>query len=515
VGRRGFHCALLLAALLGGAPARGDEDLDELLGGFEDEAAEGEPDDLGGFDGDDRGGFDGEDEAEADRELPPPPLENPLRGESWQLTGSVGVASSINFIPHRSAWGPPPDQLRGTNYLGLSKLRTRLNLQLDADLPLGWEVRAQGFGYYDWTYLIRGRDKYTNEVLDLYEWDADTQDFWIWGSPFEDFDVKLGRQVVNWGRSESLRVLDVLNPLDNREPGISDIEDLRRAVTMGRFDYYLGDWNLSLIAIPEIRFGQNPPIGSDFNPVAPEFDGVPLPPRVLVIKDRKPDSLEHWEAAARLRGIFEGWDWSLNFAYYYDDFGVVKTSPEIPMPPEPPPTPENPIVIPLIHSRIWMVGSGVNYTLGSWLLKAELAYLDGLLFTDAGTRSRLDAMLGFEYYGFSDTTLSIEVVNRHVFDFPPVPTVGTAGIVPQEDDTQAAFRLTRSFLRERLDATIVALIFSGIDEVGSVVRVDASYDLRDALVLTAGVVLYQAGDLSPLSTYGPNDRFFWELKWSF
>ena len=503
MGRRAFHCALLLAALLGSASAQGDEGLDDLLGGFEDESGDGEPDDLGGFDG--------EHEAEADREPIEPPRENPLRGEWWQLTGSVGVASSINFIPHRSAWGPPPDQTRGTNYLGLSKLRTRLNLQLDADLPLGWELRAQGFGYYDWTYLIRGRDKYTNDVLDRYEWDADTQDFWIWGTLFEKVDVKLGRQVVNWGRSESLRVLDVLNPLDNREPGISDIEDLRRAVTMGRFDFYHGAWNLSLIGIPEIRFGQNPPVGNDFNPLAPEFNGIPLPPRALVIKDRKPDSLEHWEAAARLRGIFEGWDLSLNFAYYYDDFGVVKT-----FPPEIPPTfPDDPVVIPLIHSRVWMIGSGFNYTLGSWLLKAEVAYLDGLLFTNEGTRSRLDAMLGFEYYGFSDTTLSIEVVNRHVFDFPPVPTVGTAGIVPQENDTQAAFRLTRSFLRERLDATVVALIFSGIDEVSSVVRIDASYDLRDALVLTAGVVLYQAGDLSPLSTYGPNDRFFWELKYSF
>jgi hypothetical protein len=61
----------------------------------------------------------------------------------------------------------------------------------------------------------------------------------------------------------------------------------------------------------------------------------------------------------------------------------------------------------------------------------------------------------------------------------------------------------------------VALLFSGRNDVGSVVRIDGSYDLRDALVLTAGVVLYQASDLPPLSTYGPNDRFFCELKWSF
>lgn len=484
MGGRAWLGALLLALLACGAEARAGEGRDELLEGFEDEPAGDGEDPLGGFD-------------EEDSESARPSNGSPLHGEWWQLTGSVSLASSINFLPHRSATGPPPDPTRGTDYLGLSKLRTRLNLQLDAELPRGWELRAQGFGYYDWAYLIRGRDDYTNFVLDQYEWDADTQDFWIRGSPFENVDVKVGRQVVNWGRSESLRVLDVLNPLDNREPGIADIEDLRRAVTMGRFDFYHGAWNLSLLAIPEIRFGQNPPIGSDFNPVTPDLLAVP-------IVQPKPNSLENWEAGVGLTGIFEGWDLSFHFAYTFDDFAVLETIP----------TPADPVAR-LVHSRLWLVGSGGNYTIGSWLLKGEIAYVDGVLFTDAGTRSRLDVMLGVEYYGFTDTTISIELLNRHTFDFPATPTIGTTGFVPQENESQGAFRLTRSFFRERLDATVVAVLLSGESEVGSVVRIDGSYELRDALVLTAGFVLYQESDLPPLSTYGNNDRFFFELKYSF
>ncbi len=483
--RRACLGALLTALLACGAGARAeDEGGDELLEGFETEPAEPADDPLGGFEeeGADRAG---------------PSRRSPLRGEWWQLSGSVSVASSINFLPHRSATGPPPDPARGTDYLGLSKLRTRLNLQVDAELPRGWELRAQGFGYYDWTYLAHARSDYTDLVLDQYEWDADTQDFWIRGSPFENVDVKVGRQVVNWGRSESLRVLDVLNPLDNREPGIADIEDLRRAVTMGRFDFYRGAWNLSLLAIPEIRFGQNPPIGSDFNPITPDLLVVP-------IVEPTPQSLENWEAGVGLTGIFEGWDVSFHFAYYFDDFAVLEAVP----------TPADPVAR-LLHSRLWLLGSGANYTIGSFLLKGEIAYLDGLLFTDAGTRSRLDVMAGVEYYGFTDTTLSIELLNRHTFDFPDTPTIGTAGFVPQQNESQGAFRLTRSFFRERLDASVVALLISGASQVGSVVRIDGSYDLRDALVLTAGVVLYQASDLPPLSTWGRNDRFFFELKWSF
>ncbi len=65
--------------------------------------------------------------------------------------------------------------------------------------------------------------------------------------------------------SDTLRVLDVLNPLDNREPGRADIEDLRRPVTMVKLDWHIGrNWRLTGIAIPEIRFDDLPALGTDF-----------------------------------------------------------------------------------------------------------------------------------------------------------------------------------------------------------------------------------------------------------
>ena len=60
----------------------------------------------------------------------------------------------------------------------------------------------------------------------------------LFGQHGVDHCDKLGRQIVNWGRSDTVRVLDVINPLDNREPGLVDIEDLRLPVTMARVDYF-------------------------------------------------------------------------------------------------------------------------------------------------------------------------------------------------------------------------------------------------------------------------------------
>ena len=158
------------------------------------------------------GGFDEEDptfEVTASSDVAP-------MGEPrwWDLSGSLEASGSFNYLRHKSA--------TGTNYFGLQRLRGRVNLQLDADLSEGWKARLEGWAFYDTAYAIYGRERYTKEVLNDYQFDAQVGEAWIYGSLLDWLDLKVGRQIVIWGRSESLRVLDVLNPLDNREPGRAD-----------------------------------------------------------------------------------------------------------------------------------------------------------------------------------------------------------------------------------------------------------------------------------------------------
>ena len=51
----------------------------------------------------------------------------------------------------------------------LTRLRSELKLELDADLSPDWQARVSGHGFYDFAYTINGRDNYTDEVLDNYE----------------------------------------------------------------------------------------------------------------------------------------------------------------------------------------------------------------------------------------------------------------------------------------------------------------------------------------------------------
>jgi len=415
-------------------------------------------------------------------------------GRFWDISGSLELTGSVNFRDHHSVGGgsesPPPI---GTDYSGLQRLRQRLNLQLDVDLPRDWKLRLAGYGFYDFAYLANDRDNYTDSVLNKYEWELDSQEAYIQGAVLPPLDLKLGRQIVNWGRSESIRILDVLNPVDNREPGRADFEELHLAVAMARLDYYIGRWSLTGLVVPEIRFDKLPVSGSDFYPLA--VDPIRIEPNSFS------GDVEYGFA---LTGIFQGWDVSFHFARFWNDLPYTQRL-------LPATDPSGAVVK---HAFLTMAGAGGNYAAGNWLFKAEFAWKDGYRFFYTNKRlSRLDALVGVEYYGFEDTQITIELANRHLLDFQK--ELKSAPDYAQEDRVESSIRLARSFLRDRLNVEVLALLFGLTAQDGSLVRVRTDYDLRDSLTIGVGILLYQQGDLPISSIWARNDRFIFRVKYTF
>lgn len=381
-----------------------------------------------------------------------------------------------------------------TDWRGLSRLRSELQLELSANLPGSWKAFMSGKGSYDAVYELKGRDEFTADVLDTNENEWELRQAYLQGSLFDRLDVKVGRQSVVWGKSDSIRVTDVLNPLDTRELGLTDIEDLRLPLGMSRVDYSFGQWTLTGLAIHEIRFNKQAEYGSDFYP------GAMPPPD----KDIPADTLENTEFGVALRGMLQGWDLSLYWADLFND----TPSMELVSAGSPPQTE-------LSHARLSMFGAAANMVQGNWLLKAEAAHFDGLIFlNDAGqTYRRTDVLVGFEYSGFSDTTISVEAVNRHIHEFDNA--VAEAPDSAQEDEFQSAIRLSRTFWNQTLTLSLTASTFGVAGEDGSFQRISAEYDVNDAVQVTGGMVLYESGDLARFQDIGDNDRLYVDVKYNF
>jgi hypothetical protein len=450
---------------------------DDLLDGFDEPPSTAGDDLLDGF----------EDAGTAKVDTPPGPSPALEPDVPLRLDGHVKVAVSYN-VAHDP---PPPGE---TDWRGLSRLKTELLLELDVKPAEAWWIFVSGAGDYDFAYRINGRDDYTDTVLDDYESEVELREAYLSGRLARSWDIKLGRQIVVWGTSDNIRVVDVINPLDLREPGITDMEDLRLPVTMTKLDYYWGAFDLSGIAMHEVRFDKTPPYGSDFYPFS-----TPPP------EENDPDStLRNTQFALALTGIFSGWDAGVYWADGYRADTYMEISPL-----------GTESAVQRTHARVKMAGAATNVALGNWLIKGEAAWVDGLKFTNAPhqTFSRLDLMAGLEFSGFNETVITLEMVNRHLFDYNNELKKDPDGC--NADLFQWVGRLDKDFINDTLTLTLLVSVYGETWQDGSYQRLSAEYEIIDALTVEGGVVLYQSGNLPAFNDVGDNDRLFIEFKYSF
>ena len=453
------------------------DELEDLLTAFGDESTVVVGEDAGELD-ELLGGFDdtpGQQEVNVrDTPLLPPWLE---------IQGSMTLQLAAGFA-HDTPEKDTPD------YRGLSMLRTRGELIGDITLST-WQARVATRGFYDAAYSLGHRSDYTDKLLDEYEQELEITEAWIQTALGDSLDFKTGRQIVVWGKSDNLRITDILNPLDVRQPGMLDIRDLRLPMAMSKLDYYTGNWNLSTMVIHEPRFNKVPVYNGEFYP------GNSAAPHT----DEPSASMDNQQFAAALNGVFSGWDLSLYTAFVFDNQPHVEV------------TDTSGLV--RQYSRIKMGGISADLALGNWLFKTEAAFLDGLNFFNVPEKnfSRLDFLLGLEYSGFTETSISIELANRHLFDFDSrleeLPDGQMRNLV------QSALRVNRDFMHDTLHLMLLLSSYGVLGEDGAFQRYQVEYDLRDNIMVKGGLVFYQSGDVLAFQEIGDNDRLFFELEYRF
>jgi len=363
----------------------------------------------------------------------------------------------------------------------LSSLKSSLLLDYEHKFENGFKFKTNGKAYYDAIYSLRGRNKYSNDELNELESEVELFDAYIEGSISDNLDMKLGRQVVVWGRSDTIRVTDVLNPLDNRRPGMVDIEDLRLPVGMAKLDYFVGDWRITPMAIFEQRFSKNPPSGSAFNPSS----------RAIPANENYSDVTP----ALSIGAEFSGWDVNFYGAKVRDDAGYLKNGT-------------------IQHDKVTMLGTAVNVLQGSWLLKSELAHFDGLKYSSAPNKefTRTDALLGVEYNGFADTMVSYDVALKKIHSYDARLKNESVGY--EANNYQHAFRISKDFMNATVKGNYLLSLFGASANKGGFQRAWLKYDIADGIYTNVGIVDYIGGSRR-FDAVKNNDMFFADVTYSF
>lgn len=474
------QCLVVLTLSVLAYPCLGEISLDDALEGFDSEEPTTIEPDLSELD-DILNEFDASNEPSITTPETPAIIDTDL--PTVRLSGSIRQKFIVNF-------SHDPPTAGEFDHRGLSSMSTRLDLELESKLANDFRMLLTGHLVLDPIHPKQASPAQTTIITNSSDHELKLGEAFVQGPLSDSMDLTFGRQIVVWGRSDQFRVTDILNPVDNRRPGLTDIKDLRLPVTMARFDFYTGPWSSSFILVPERRFDRTPEPGSDYY-----FGPVPLPQREYPGGQfGKPD------IAFALTGTFSGWDLSLYSAR------LLSRSPYIELGPEGPKRK---------HQRITMIGSAANFVVGSWLLKAEIAVHRNLRFTNVPDRDfqRITALAGVEYSGIVDTTLALEATTSHISDFdnrllePPESR--------RANESAMAFRIGRTFLNDALDLTIAAMVPTPIGTNGGLARTQVTYDLNDSVELYGGALLYFRGDNLPYSKIADNDRLFFGLNYHF
>lgn len=398
----------------------------------------------------------------------------------FSFGGDVAFKTSVGYKKHK---------VDGVEYQGFNQLQISLALDMEYKISDNWKFKMSGDAYYDAIYDLRSKTTFNDDVLDTYETELVLKDAYFEGTITDSLDTKIGHQIVVWGKSDSIRITDVINPLDNRQPGMTDIEDLRLSVAMAKFDYYVGAWNISTMLIAENRVMEEAPIQGEF-----------LPFNLSELEEPK-YNFDNLQYALSLNGVFSGWDLSFYGANVLDQKWHINKK-----------TKKREVGI------IKMLGSALNIATGSWLLKSEVAMISGVKYNATDDeKNRLDTLVGFDYMGLKETVLSFEVANRHIFDYEDKmnSTTETFKDYTDKNEVQTVVRATHSFANDSINATALISIFGSSLENGGFTRVWVEVDIMDGVSSNIGMVDYIGGDRVFMDAINNNDRVFADVSYSF
>lgn len=397
-----------------------------------------------------------------------------------------------------------------------NKIRTILNLKLEIPISESWRTKAEWNGFYDYAYTLENRDDFSDETLEAYESESEIRDFYIDGQITSWLQLTLGRQTIVWGESDYFQVTDLVNPRDNRELALVDIDDARIPVGALKIAFIASGWELDLVAIPEIRSNKNPVNGSDFDPyIAYRSQGI------TIADEEIPDSnSENVERLIRLYRAGMGGDMALTCAEVYDDSPYLDLDWSF----------QNSMLdIQLIpkHQRIQSCGLAVNLATGAFIWKVEaatikkraemrndlaeeLARLSVNPSYDAQSWSEKDInqfVLGFDYSGLTNFTITLELFAEQIEDYEE-------NLLAKENSGMLALQTSYSTWNETLDIGFLLLALS--DNDGSIFRINIDYDVMDALNVGLGLIMYETeNEKAQLYQYRKQDRAFASIKYSF
>ena len=389
-----------------------------------------------------------------------------------------------------------PLQLSGyvRNYTGLltespnnfSIVQNTLNLNMEHHTnKIGMKVNPFIHHYFDKEIELGLREAY----LDVY---------------FKNFDFRIGKQQVIWGKAEGVFITDVVSPKDLREFLLPDFDEIRTGITAVKANYYVGNKTLEAVWSPVFTPTQLPDEKSVWSP---EMNFL-LPPVFDYSNAGAKASLENSELFLRFSSMGSKLDYEVvGGTFLYDD-PALRVTPII----DPSTMQASGLLVAPEYHRVTMAGGSLSLPLGAVVLRTEGAYYSGRNFQTsmpgmAGSlieKNNLHYMAGLDY-ALAGIKLSAQFIQEYILEYEQ-------GIQNEEFENTMTFLAKKDFMREKLWIELFGYV--GLNTADALVRPKLSYSLADGFDIQAGANLF-FGDEGRFGQYDKNDMIYVKFKYSF
>lgn len=351
-------------------------------------------------------------------------------------------------------------------------------LKARVPLPTGASVFAEGWG------ALRGPPERGKGTAELREGYVTTS--------YKSFDLKLGRQIIAWGRA------DGLNPTGNLVAEdltllTPDDADRRLGTASAVGSVYIGSTSLTGLWLPEFRGHRFP---------------LPAAGGATFVEDSRRWPGDQW--AVRVERTGGAVDWSASFYRGLDKL------PDL----EPGAAPGQ---VALRHRLMSVAGLDAATNVGRFGLRAEAAYVrtgdsDG---TDPFAKNPyLFFVVGGDRTYDGRLNLNLQYIGRVVFgdsDSDEGSALATQQAILSSQTRRvqhgASMRASVKWLHETLETELAGLVYAS--PRGVVARPKVSYALTDQVKVSGGVEVFRGSDASLFRMLRPNSVLYTEVRWGF
>ncbi len=336
---------------------------------------------------------------------------------------------------------------------------------------------------------------------------------------FSNFDLRIGKQQVIWGKADGVFITDIVSPKNLDEFLLPEFDEIRTGITAVKLDYYVAD-NHSIEAIWAPIF--NPTIYPNQNSIwAPKLDlGGLLPNNPPIVIDNSlkevKTSLDNSEFFIKYSALTSLVDFEIMGAYTWDtdpalgkkvDFTVVNGHP----------VPTKITVLPEYH-RLSLAGGSFSTTLGPFVVRGEAAYYFGKYFqttnplVDNGLvqKDYLHYLLGVDFTLW-DINFSGQFIQQTVMDYKDGELLQTPEF-KQQYNNMATFLAHYSCLNETL--TFEYFMYYDFNFDDALIRPRVLYDYSDAINLQLGANIF-TGNEGLFGQYNQNDMIYAKVYYNF